>query len=90
MKNLKPKLTIALWGLLGALWMAWLLHIRSLSGVMLTDEVGQWSFNYLPQFRGIAPPGNVQLFNAWMMITSAGEWMILGCVLAYLKRLLSK
>ncbi len=88
--NLKPSLTIVLWGGLGALWMAWLLHIRSLQGATLTDYVGLWSFKYLPQFRGLAPRANVVLFNAWMMVTSAGEWMILGWLLGHLKRRMSK
>jgi hypothetical protein len=68
--------------------MVWLLHTVSLRGVCLTDYLGLWSFNFLPQFRGIAPPGNVVLFNIWMVFTSAAQWMIVSWVLRLLTRMI--
>jgi hypothetical protein len=68
--------------------MAWLLHVVSLRGVCLTDYVGLWSYEYLPHFRGIAPYGDVVLFNTWMVFTSAAEWMIVGWVLGLLTRMI--
>jgi hypothetical protein len=90
-KRFRPSLYVILWGGLGTVWMAWLFHIRSLHRVMLTDCVGLWSANYLQQFRGIAPLGDLLLFNAWMVATSAGEWIVFfGLILRYLKRRFSK
>jgi hypothetical protein len=71
--------------------MAWLIHIVSIRGVYLTDYVGLWSYEYLPHSRGIAPSyGDALLFNAWMMVTSAAEWMIVGWILSILIRLWSR
>jgi hypothetical protein len=89
-KRFRPSLHVILWGGLGTLWMAWLLHIRSLRGVMLTDCVGLLSAGYFPRLRGAAPLGDLLLFNAWMVATSAGEWIVFGLILRYLKRRLSK
>jgi hypothetical protein len=90
MRRYKTSLYIAFWGTAGALWMACVLHTVWLRGAIFTDYVGFWSAHYLPRFRGLAPISDVYLFNAWMIATSAVQWMILGWLVRRIAKRLSK
>ena len=74
----------------GALWMILVLRVGSLPLARLSNYPGTFAARWV-QFRGIAPsPTLIWAFNAWLVLTSAIEWVVVGLVLRTVVRRLSE
>jgi hypothetical protein len=77
-------------GLAGAAWMALVLYIGSLRLAIISNYPGVYAGRWL-HYRGIAPSSElIWMFNAWLVLTSGLEWVIVGLVAWAIARRFSK
>jgi len=77
-------------GLAGAFWMVFVLYSKSLPLARVSNYPGVFAARRV-QYRGIAPSGGtVLIFNIWLVLTSALEWIALGLVVRSTLRLGSR
>jgi hypothetical protein len=78
-------------GLLGAAWMALAIQIVAVRAVFLTNYIGYRTAVMLPQIgREIPLWQDVWIFNSWLVLTSAIEWALVGFVIQFAIRKLSR
>ncbi len=67
-------------GLVGSLWMVFVLYSKSLPLAKVRNYPGVFAARWV-RYRGIAPSaGTVLAFNIWLVLTSALEWIAVGLV----------
>ena len=72
------KRLIAILAVGGALWMALVINRGWISLAVQTNYLGMFASRFV-QYRGIAPSSTtVWMFYAWLVVTSALEWVIVG------------
>ena len=69
---------VAIFGILGAVWMLVLLWVRSLPLVLLTDYPALWLTASLVPIQPFH--GNAFIFYAAMVVSSAIQWAVIGVV----------
>jgi hypothetical protein len=71
---------VAVLGLSGAVWMIFVLHSRSFFLATVSNYPGVFAARWVT-YRGIGPsPATIWLFNIWLELTSAIEWIAVGLV----------
>ena len=80
----------AVFAVAGGLWMILVMWFGSLPLARLSNYPGTFAARWV-QFRGIAPSAALVLvFNVWLVLTSAVEWVVVGLVLQSVFRRLSE
>ena len=78
-------------GLLGAGWMALAIQIVAVRAIFFTNYIGYRTALMLPQIgREIPLWQDVWIFNSWLVLTSAIEWALVGFVIQFAIRKLSR
>jgi hypothetical protein len=87
MVSMKRSTTVAVFALLGALWMALVLYMGWFSLAFATNYPGMLAAN-LVRYKGVAPSSMmVWMFNLWLILTSALEWVAVGLLMRRILRL---
>lgn len=74
---------VLVFGLAGATWMALVLLVGSPHLAVVSNYPGMFAARWV-HYRGIAPSSKVVwMFNGWLVVTSALEWIGVG-VLGYM------
>ena len=74
----------------GAAWMTFVLYRGSLSLAFVSNYPGVYAARWV-HFRGIAPSlATVRMFNVWLVLTSALEWVTVGMFAWVIARRFSK
>ena len=78
-------------GLMGAAWMALAIQTVAVKAVFITNYVGFRTAMMLPQIgREIPLWQDVWIFNSWLVLTSGIEWALIGFVVQFAIRKLSR
>jgi len=72
-------------GMLGSIWMIFVLHSGSLRLAFISNYPGMVTANHWIQYKGIAPPSEmIWLFDVWLVLTSGLLWIAVGLVIRVL------
>lgn len=84
------KKLVLLLGCAGAVWMLFVISYGSPRLAYISNYLGMYCARWV-KYRGIAPSELiVQLFNAWLVLTSALEWIACGLAVRSIARYFSR
>ena len=74
-------------GSAGAFWMVFVLYSKSLPLALISNYPGAFAARWV-HYLGIAPSAEMILvFNIWLVVTSALEWIAVGLIVRSLLRM---
>ena len=78
------KRTVALFAVTGAVWMLLVIFMGWHSAAVATNYPGMFAARFV-RSKGIAPSSTtIQLFYAWLVVTSAIEWGICAVLIRHM------